>query len=179
MVFLSIITRCYKRPKMLAQLRRSLDAQTCQDFEHIQIIDDVGIGVEEANRRLTDVEIRGQFAYVLDDDNELADDEFVASLKEIVKHYRPDVIMVRSENGGLGILPMPGVWGKAPIQGQVDMLNFVVSADVYRAHAAAFDNGYCGDYHFINDVFQRGAYRVYWHDTVVARIQRRSWGAPE
>jgi glycosyltransferase involved in cell wall biosynthesis len=179
MSYFTIITRCYKRPKMLERLKASLATQTCQQFGHVLIVDDVGVGIQEANRRLAGAPILGEYVYVLDDDNELTDPSFLADLLDIIQQHAPDVIMVKSENGPLGILPAVGVWRRGPIEGQIDMLNFVVSACVFRKHAAAFGKRQrCGDFDFIDEVFGNG-YRVHWHDRVVARIQRRSNGEPE
>lgn len=176
--FLSVVTRCYKRPKMLARNKASLEAQTCQDYEHVFLVDEVGVGIAEANRRLTEAQVSGEYVYVLDDDDEISDPNFINDLQAIARQHAPDVIMVRSENGELGILP--AVWNKRLIKDHVDMLNFVVKADVFRQHAHAFANGSIGgDFTFINDVFEHGIYRVHWHDKVVARIQKRSHGEPE
>ena len=46
--FLSVVTRCYKRPDMLNENKASLRGQTDQDYEQLFIVDDVGRGVIRA-----------------------------------------------------------------------------------------------------------------------------------
>lgn len=49
MSFLTVITRTYKRPGLLARNQASLAAQTDPDFEQILLVDDAGRGVAWAN----------------------------------------------------------------------------------------------------------------------------------
>jgi len=164
---------------MLARNKASLETQSCQNYEHVFLVDKMGVGIAEANRRLINVQVSGEYVYILDDDDEITDPNFVNDLQAIANQHAPDVIMVRSENGESGILPTCEVWHQHPIEGRISMLNFVVKTDVFRKHAQAFtEKGFAGDFTFINEVFQNG-YNVYWHDCIVARIQRRSHGKPE
>ena len=51
MSLLSIVTRRHpKRDSLFKICKESLQKQTCQNFEHVLIIDDVGRGVEYANK---------------------------------------------------------------------------------------------------------------------------------
>ena len=164
---------------MLARNKASLAAQTCQDYEHVFLVDEAGIGIAEANRRLSEAQISGEYVYILDDDDEIIDPNFIHDLQAIANQHAPDVIMVRSENGESGILPTCKVWHQRPIEGRISMLNFVVKAGVFKKHAEAFaEKEFAGDFTFINEIFQNG-YTVHWHDCVVARIQKRSHGEPE
>ena len=184
-MLLSIVTRCYKRPIGLRRNQLSLILQTCQDYEQILLVDDVGIGLEAAADRLaTDAPalIKGDYVYVLDDDDLLIDNGFVAKLQYIASFFSPDIIMVKSDDGTIGILPTLDVWEKKPIYCQVGGQNYVVKADVWKRHASAFiSERDIGDFAFIEELF-RHDYTVYWLDAIMAMmgpIAGQGFGRPE
>lgn len=184
-MLLSIITRCYKRPIGLRRNKMSLALQTVQDFEHILLVDNVGIGLKAAADRLAieaPVLIHGDYVYVLDDDDMLVDNEFVARIQEVVFLADPDIIMVKSDDGTMGVLPTVKVWGKRPIYSQIGGQNYVVRADIWKRHAAHFISEQDrGDFAFIEELFHYD-YTVYWLDAIVAMmgpIAGQGFGRPE
>lgn len=171
-MLLSIVTRCYRRPVGLRRCKLSLALQTSQNFEHVLLVDDVGIGFRAADVRLaTDAPalINGDYVYILDDDNLLIDNQFVARIEWIAREYDLDVIMVKSDHGRAGILPSPEVWRRRPIATQVDTLNAVVRAEVWKRHVGVFATCQddARDTAFLTELFNHG-YSIRWLDKVVA-----------
>lgn len=171
-MLLSIITRCYRRPIGLRRNQLSVKLQTCQDYEQILLVDEIGLGINAADARMAaeiPARIRGDYVYVLDDDNILIDNGFIARIADIAAWLVPDIIMVKSDNGALGVLPSSKVWKGQPILGQVDAMNYVVKADVWKRHAAAWATHPkdAGDAMFIVELFRHG-YGVHWQNTIVA-----------
>ena len=186
-MLLSIVTRCYKRPVGLRRNRLSVRLQTHRDYEQIFLVDEEGLGINAADARMAaDAPplIRGRYVYVLDDDDVLIDNQFVAWIHTVsCTHHGPDIIMVKSDNGVLGILPSPAAWGKEPQPGQVSVLNYVVKAEIWKRHAPAFAShpGDAGDSMFITELF-RHDYSVHWLDAIMAMtgpISGRNHGRPE
>jgi len=187
--FLTIVTGCYLRPVMLERNITSVLAQTERSWQQIFLYGDAESGIGGFHRRLGErqSEYTGRYIYVLPDDDMLIDSGFIAGLRRICAEHDPDVVMVKADKLHLGILPSEQVWGGGKlIFGEVDLLNYIVRAEVWKQHSAAFTNqdypyhhgAYAGDYSFIEDVFKSGA-RVYWWDRLVAKSQRISHGKPE
>ena len=186
--FLTIITGTYRRPKMLRRCIASVQAQSDPDYQQVFLSGDEESGIDGFHRRLGDEQHRysGRYIYILPDDDLLVDPEFIAGLKRACFLWDPDVVMVRADKRELGVLPDEQVWGGQPVHGHVDILNYVVRAEVWKRHSASFakteypyyDGAYAGDCSFIRDVFASGA-TVWWWDHLVARSQRISRGAPE
>lgn len=182
----SIITRCYRRPVGLRRCKLSLALQTDQDFEHVLLVDDVGIGFRAADVRLvTDAPalINGDYVYVLDDDNLIIDNSFVARIRWFAQEYDPDVIMVKSDHGRTGILPSPEVWRRRPIAGQIDTLNAIVRSEIWKRHigvlATCQDDA--RDAAFFAELFNHG-YKIRWLDKIVAMsgsLSGRGYGQVE
>lgn len=180
-MFLEVLTRCYKRPAMLAVNMASLENQTDQDWEQTFLIDTVGRGIGWSYQNLAAYapELTGAYIWILDDDDVCARVELVGELKAIAwVHDRPDVIMVRMDHGPLGVLPGPLGWLGRPAQGDIGVSAYIVRQDVWKAHSAAFGAHYAGDYDFIASVFDSEP-RIYWHDVIASRVQRISKGAIE
>ena len=171
-MLLSIITRCYNRPIGLRRNQLSVRKQTRWDYEQILLIDEVGVGINVADARMAadaPALINGDYVYILDDDDLFIDNQFVAEIHRIAQTYDPDIIMVKSDNGRLGILPSAATWEKEPQPGQVSVLNYVVKAEIWKRHAPAFATHPtdAGDAMFIVELFKHG-YSVYWLDLIVA-----------
>lgn len=180
MPFLEVLTRCYKRPVMLAANRASLDGQTDGDWMQTLLIDTIGrgIGWSYDNLAAQAGDLEGVYIWVLDDDDMCTRSTLVAELKQIVAQHDPDVIMLRMDHGPLGVLPSRS-WGGAPEQGDIGCSAYVVRREVWQRHAQAMTPGhYAGDFDFIRSVFLAGP-RVYWHDVTASAVQRISHGAPE
>jgi len=177
--FLTIITRTYKRPKLLARCQASVRAQTDPDLEHVVLTDHVGMGIYVSYHRMINEAGRyhGSYIYCLDDDNVLTDTAFVADLKAIAAEHNPDVIMVKASNPTFGVLPK--FWGETPKRCNVDLGNFVVKGHVWMEYAPHFlDIEQLEDYGFIAAVFEAGC-SVYWHDALVMEALQVGWGKPE
>lgn len=179
MPFLSIVTRTYKRPMFLAQCTASVDAQSSSDVQHVILQDREGLGIYGSYRWMIEMADRytGDYIYCLDDDNVLIDPGFVEALKQIAEQHDPEIVMVRAQHPTRGILPH--VWNHRPVRNNVDLCNFVVRADVWKANAERFlDIEQAEDFAFIDALF-RARHSVYWHDQIVAKLQKVSWGLPE
>lgn len=177
-VFLSIITRCYKRPVALRRNQLSVGKQMCGNYEQIFLVDEIGLGIKAADERMAieaSALIRGEYVYILDDDDLLIDNQFVAHIHAIARSHDPDIIMVKSDNGRLGILPGAETWEREPQPGRVSVLNYVVKAEVWKRHASAFAThpDDAGDAMFIVELFKHD-YSVYWFDSIVAMTNSMS-----
>lgn len=180
--FLSIITRKYKRPKGLSKNQASVKSLTDQDYEQIFITDDIGKGLYEANRSFQDVSPNGKLVYLLDDDDFIVNPDMITELKQIVKEHDPDVIffrMIIKNNMNGNYYPTSEIcWGVKPVIARIGGSCFVVKNDIYKKFIHNFAHARCGDFHFINAVFESGA-KCYWHDKLMCETGRVSHGKPE
>lgn len=180
MPFLEVLTRCYKRPGMLAANQASLQQQTDGDWIQTLLIDDVGRGIAWSHENLAAYapQLVGDYIWVLDDDDLCIEPEFVAGLKFIVADQDPDVIFVRMDHGYGRILPSAR-WGKSPQVGEIGVSAFVIRRAVWQAHASAMVPGqYTSDFEFINSIWQAQP-TIYWWDVIASKVQRQSLGAAE
>ena len=179
MPFLEVLTRCYRRPKMLEVCQQSLARQTCRDFQHTFLVDDIGRGIAWSYENLAAYapKLVGEWIWLLDDDDMCISDTLVADLKAIAVEHNPEVIMLRMNHGERGILPGKN-WQKPPVQGDIGCSAFVVKRKVWQRHSGHLRAHYAGDYDFISSIFARD-YEIYWHDCVASKVQRISLGAPE
>lgn len=181
--FLEVVTRCFRRPKMLTQNQASLRAQTDPDWIQTLIVDKVGMGVAWANENLAlrAQHLIGEYIWLLDDDDECILPTLVADLKWIVGARRVDVIMLRMDHAERGILPDDPYWGQAVEAGHVGCSAYVVKRSIWQAYAWAWvpvPGAYDSDFNFIAAIWADQP-RVYWHDVIASRVQRISRGAPE
>ncbi|MHA2069645.1 MAG: glycosyltransferase family 2 protein, partial [Candidatus Thorarchaeota archaeon] len=74
-MFLTIVTRCCQRPKMLSENIQSVIDQTCHDVEQVFIVDHTRQGIHVADRALAlnKDRVEGEYVYILDDDCQLID----------------------------------------------------------------------------------------------------------
>ncbi len=170
MPFMSFVTRCCKRPEPLERCRASVLQQSDKDFEHILIFDEVGRGISWANQQfyVNRQRVKGDYVYLLDDDDYLIEPNFISLIKQIVARESPDVIMVKMQTEA-HIFPTPDVWRKKPILGSIGTSCFCVSNPVYQKHIKEFGRRSCGDIAFIRSVFN-DAYKIYWFDKIISRI---------
>jgi glycosyltransferase involved in cell wall biosynthesis len=176
MTFLSVVTRCYKRPDMLARNVASLEEQAEPDYEQLFIVDDIGRGVGWANQALSTAEPAGDYVMVLDDDDMLTDYRAIELLK-LATVDEPPLVIFKADHARLGILPWPTVWGKRPIRGGIGSCDFISRRDVWEKHINAFGTLACGDYRYLQSVWQDKP-DVVWLDEQLAGVQRISRGAP-
>lgn len=181
MAFLQVLTRSYRRPRMLMANLRSMEAQTDADFDQTMLVDCEGLGVEAAQAMLANhaAFVRGQYIWCLDDDDMCIWPTLVAELKAIAMEHDPDVIMVRMDHGQGRILPDDAHWQKPPVLGTIGASAFIVRRDVWQRHASAYASArYTSDFDFICQVYAADP-EIYWHDVVASKVQRVSLGAPE
>lgn len=179
--FLEILTRCYKRPRMLAVNQASLRAQTDPDWIQTLIVDDVGRGMAWAQENLAmcGPRLAGNYIWILDDDDECILPSLVADLKWIAEARRPDVIMLKMDHAERGVLPDDPYWGDTIEAGHVGCSAYVIKRDVWQAYAWAWVPGaYDSDFNFIAAIWADQP-RVYWHNVIASRVQRISLGRPE
>jgi cellulose synthase/poly-beta-1,6-N-acetylglucosamine synthase-like glycosyltransferase len=167
MTFLTVVTRCYKRPVML---------ETDMDYEQLFITDEEGKGIGWANRSLVMVEPVGDYVMVLDDDDMLSNDQAIELLKEAAID-QPELIIFRATHNGLGTLPSNAIWGKRPLKGHIGSCDFISRRDVWEKYIHCFGVDEGGDYAYLHAVWMDRP-RVYWLDEVLASVQRISHGAP-
>lgn len=182
MAFLEVLTRCYKRPKMLKHNQASLEAQTCDDWQQTLIVDEIGQGIGWAQLQLAEYapELEGDYIWILDDDDMCRRNTFVAELKHIVEVRNPDVIMVRMNHGMRGILPDNHNWRGKPVVGRLGCSAYVIRREVWQKYAPAFATAhYASDFDFIAAVFEDDDIEVYWHDVIASQVQHISMGEPE
>ena len=176
-MFLSVVTRCYKRPLLLRANQHSLRQQTDPDYEQLFIVDDVGRGLPWANRALQTATPSGDYVLVLDDDDMLADPEAIEVLKEATAD-NPELVIFKTDHAKLGVLPNDLIWGKRPLLGLIGSCSFISRRDVWEQHIHNFGKDAAGDFAYLKAVwFNRP--NVVWLDRQLAAVQRISHGAPE
>lgn len=181
MSFLQVLTRCYRRPQMLMANIKGLEAQTDPDWAQTMLVDCEGIGVGGAQAVLANYApyVRGQFVWVLDDDDLCIRPTLVAELKSIAGEHNPEVIMVRMDHRRRGILPDDAHWQQSPVLSWIGASAYIVRRDTFQRHAPAYASAhYSSDFDFISAVFDSDPC-VYWHDCIASAVQRISMGAPE
>ena len=185
MAFLSIVTRTYKRPEALKRCKRSIARQADQDVEHIIIRDTVGVGCVEAYRLFLNVQPRGEYVMILDDDNLLASPWLVSDLKAVAEQHDPDVIVFKMDNAELGILPGRVMWRLPPIHGHIGSCNVAVKSHVWDACIGAIATDgkggppvYHSDLYYLKAVW---AYTqsIYWLDKIGVTVPVVSRGMVE
>lgn len=178
-VFLEVLTRCYKRPNMLAKNKASLRAQTDNDYIQTLLTDTEGRGIAWSYQNLAAHSryLMGEYIWILDDDDMAVSQTLIADLKEIAKAHTPDVIMLRMDHGERGILPNK-CWQQYPQLGDIGCSAFVVKRAIWQKHSGYFGAHYAGDFDFISSIFARD-YEIYWFDCVASAVQRISYGKPE
>lgn len=179
----TFVTRCCKRPEMLAQNIGSVRAQSSEDWEQIFIVDDEGRGVVWANQQFYRHKdrVHGEYAFILDDDKVLEDDDLVRELKEIaLANDRPEVIMTKARACRRGILPKNRYWGyrdrlECPC---INETNYVVRSDVWKRHIRSFGwpKTLQGAWQFPAELIKREQYRFAWLDIIAAKALRLSQG---
>lgn len=179
MTTLEIVTRCYKRPGMLAANQDALVRQSCADWTQTLLVDDVGIGVVAANALLADFTPTGRYVWALDDDDLCVYDDLVQDVANIERALNPGAIFVRFDHGWLGVLPRDAFWRTRPERGNIGGSGVIVRRDVWMECRERWATGqYSSDYDFVAAVHD-AAPSLYWLDVIAGRVQRISRGAPE
>lgn len=141
--------------------------QTDPDFEQILIEDDRGRGIHWANQQImySAEVVKGQYVYVLDDDDFLISENFISELKSILERVEtlPDVIFVK---GYINSMPMPKFWETMPGRGSIGSPNFIVSNKMFCKYAKCWNQPRAGDWHFISAVLSPGCQQLWWDKLV-------------
>lgn len=182
MAFLQVLTRCYRRPRMLWSNIRSLEAQTDPDWQQTFLLDGEGRGVGAAQAALANFApyVTGEYILILDDDDRLIRPRLVQEVKAIASEHHPNVIMVRMDHRNGRVLPDDSHWQREPQLSYIGMSAFIVKRSVWQRHAPVFGGAkYTSDFEFIDAVFASGDPDIYWHDVIASQVQRTSMGLPE
>lgn len=178
MTFMTFYTPTYKRPTYLSICQRSVQAQTCRDFQHMVIVDDSGIGVDGMfhDIRRHAKAIRGDYVFILADDDRLIKAEGLGRVKAFAEaNNHPSVIIVRNYKWGK---TFPLIWEQAPEFTKIDTGNFIIRSDVFRENADHFGECYEGDWVFIEHLWNAG-YSFAWLDYVFSEMQVGGKGRTE
>ena len=137
-------------------------------------------GVAASYRLLAEHDARGEWVWVLDDDDECTHAGLVADLRRIVTEKpQTELVVVRMNHGPLGVLPDAATWGGPPVHGHIGASAYITRRDVWMAHRAAYLSlRYESDCDFAKAVWASNP-AVVWHDVVASRVQRISYGAAE
>jgi hypothetical protein len=179
--FLEVLTRVYRRPNLLMNNIRSLEAQSDRDWTQTLLVDGEGRGIGAAQAALSNhaPHVRGAYLWILDDDDLCTRPTFVAECKAIAAEYEPDFIVTRMDHGRRGVLPDDAHWQRAPAHGFIGVSAVIVRRDLWQRHAPAFASAhYASDFDFIRRLFEADP-DVYWHDCIASQVQRISLGATE
>lgn len=181
--FLTLITRCCWRPKMLSKAIDSALAQTSKDFEIVFIVDKNKRGVRWANQQFAENKHRidGQYVYTLDDDTFLPSKYFVAKLKQVAEANKyPDVIMVKGSRPQLSpkILPKDTVWGHRE-RLKITSTNgacFVTKRQAWLDHCEDYGLRGSGDWNFMSALKSDGTLKFFWWDFIAKETQQLGRG---
>ena len=155
--FITFYTPTFRRPKRLAACLASVGRQSAyQAIEQIVIPDHVGIGIDGMYATVPAYvgAVHGQYVHILADDDVLAASDVVQQVQEFAAaHDHPPVIQVRVVKGTWHLPFNPG---SEPVCGEVDLGNFIVRADIWRAFAHRYGRRYEGDFDFAAALWDAG-----------------------
>ncbi len=191
--FLTIVTRCCKRPVALARCIESVQAQTDLDIEQVFIVDEVGHGLTWANRQFHAQRrrVEGEYVFLLDDDGVLAGPDFVARLRACVAQWdTPDVVLVKQRQiePVKRLLPPPAIWslnwetGVRPARWIGSGYCFAVRRELWLANAWRYSYGQGktwhtgGDWHFMTALCGWPGLHFVRLDVVASRNLQRGYG---
>lgn len=181
--FISIITRHFvRRPSMIEENKKSIEKQLDNDYEHMIIEDEIGIGVPLANGLLwrNKDRIKGDYVIILDDDNIFETDDFISDMKVIAAEHNPDVIFIKKIANDI-VFPRESSWNTGNIAiAEIDTSCFVIKNSLWQRYISYFFNGgLCGDFTFISKIMEEPEIKVFWQDKIYTKALRISGGAPE
>lgn len=178
---IEVLTRHFaKRPTLLRVQQASLARQSSSAWFQTLLADTEGRGVAWANAQLAKHTPRGEYIWILDDDDECICDTWIGDLHLLIEAHAPSVVWVKNEVHGHGILPEPDYWRERPQFAHVAMSGFVVERDLYNRCKDAFRVERGADCLFAQAIYDLTPLeKQYWHDCCVMRTQRVSRGRPE
>jgi len=178
---LSIYTPTFRRPRLLEKCIESVQLQTvAQQIQHYIWPDQIGVGIAGMFKQIPSQaqHLVGEYIYILQDDDVLADVWVIEKLFEFIQdNDHPDVVICRNVKREM-ILPTRKCWGRAPLEGHIDLGSYVVSRKVFNRHCTDFGARYAGDFDFIDAVYKLD-WHFTWLDMILARAQALGLGRPE
>ena len=184
MPFLSIVTRHHPaRPELFKSCIASIEAQKDQDFEHIILNDDKGLGISHANKMFYDNKdkVTGDYVFILDDDDMITTPDFVSDMKEVVRTQDfPDIVFIRMIING-HIRPTTDIcWRQEElVRKHIGSSCFIMKNELWQEHIHNFlPIPTTGDFEFISSAFKHSESH-YWHDKVYSKTLRISQGQTE
>ena len=180
---LTIVTRTFRRPRLLERCKASVQTLTSDDYEQVIIRDEKGVGYHGTCRLIFNAKsaglLHGKYIWLLDDDDVLIDPNFVDNIRRLVKEKdNPPVIIVRMDAKGR-VMPPDSLWKKAPVRGQIGGSCYVVRADTWEAYwRYLLTSRHAGDFKMVQAMYEAGI-RFEWLDRVVMRVDRTGNEQPE
>lgn len=191
--FFSIITRTMRgREALLERCQASVNAQTFQGegtIEHLILRDEIGVGVAAAQQMMWTASPRGEYVFVLDDDDYLSAPDVLSKLYDqfvglflgggLVTYNaafptsRPLFAVVKVAHGLLGTMPLD--WGMFPDVGRITVSNVVVENVQWFIHRNKFTPDYNGDYSWVASLF--AAHTPVWIDLNLVTVEEMRNGA--
>jgi len=160
--FITFVTPTYRRPKGLARCMASVAEQSAVGrVQHLVLPDYAGVGIAGMYASLPTYRdaVRGQYVYLLCDDDELAEIDVIEKVERYAKDYQyPPVILVDVIKGGLQ-WPSGEAW--PPVMGRIDLGCLIVRADVWKAHVTDYGARYEGDFDFAAAIHAAGHSAAY------------------
>jgi hypothetical protein len=142
--------------------------QTDPDFEHIIISDDIAHGLYWANRQIKEQahKLQGQFVYILDDDDYIANPNFIKDFKEYIGQYSAitSKILVVCR-GILNDELFPKIWKEnfdEGARGKIAAPNMIVSRALFDKCAYAWDQPRAGDFNFLMEAVKLLPHIFWW-----------------
>lgn len=167
---------------MLAENIASVKAQTCHSIEQVFIPDRNRRSIQVADRALGKNvhRVDGEYVYILDDDCMLVDDGFVEAVRGVVREERPGIVMVKARRppGPPSRQALvPTIWKAKLRHGSTNCLCYVIEANIWKRHIAAFGKKpWGGDWWFLDEVLQEEEPKMYWLDMIVADARQLGRG---
>lgn len=178
-MFLTIYTPTFRRPRLLALCEMSVKAQTCQDFEHLVYHDLVGEGFAGMFARVvrSAVNFKGDYFYILQDDDRLSDECVVEDVRQFAERSKwPPVIICKNRKA---TLMLPLTWEAAPKCGQIDLGSYIIRRDIFLEYREGLLSGrYQADFDFIWRIWASGV-RFAWYKRLIAESDQFGRGIPE
>jgi len=171
---ITIVTRTMKgREIRLKQMIDSLKSQTSNNYQHLILNDNIGLGMLEANKSFFNnkEKVKGDYIHLLDDDDFYCSSDFIKDISDIAYYNEPDVIIfkmiIKIPNAPIGYdFVFPKCWNKSPERAKIGGSCFVVSNRIYQKYIHHFGVYPMGDFNFINEVWKEPNLKVIWQDKI-------------
>lgn len=175
---IAFVTRVHpRRPKMLKVCIESVKAQTDDDYIHIIFRDDKtenGYGKPLADQSLARVSsINARYVMILDDDDMLAEPNFVKIFKGIVNGNNLEIVFFKGYITASGTYPKKEFWEKAPDRRRIASFCFAVRLDIWKKYIHEFGATRNGDWKFISACY-KNTKNHFWFNEVIAKTQKRA-----